>query len=151
MKRTWEYAVGAFFVLFIAGVLGFVFVTLDDRNDLVVEHYYDAEIEYQRQIDKVDRTRALAHQPTIQLTDAGIRIDFPRSFRSRELTGIIHVYRPDDKRMDLSFPVGPDTANVQLIPTTLLQPGRWDVKVEWSGKGVEYYSEERVVVKGQQR
>lgn len=148
MKRTWEYAVVAFFLLFVLGILALVFLTLDDRNDLVVEHYYDAEIEYQRQIDKMERTRALAEQPSILLTDAGIRIIFPRSFRSVNLTGIIHVYRPDDKRLDISIPIGPDTANVQLIPIALLQAGLWNVQLRWSGSGVEYYSEERVVVRG---
>ena len=151
MPFKWEYTVAAFFVLFIVGVLVVVFMTLDDRNDLVVEHYYDAEIQYQRQIDRVERTQALAEQPSIQLTGAGIRIGFPRLFSSTDLTGLIHIYRPDDKRMDLSFPVGPDTANVQLIPAGLFQPGRWNVQLRWSGAGVEYYSEERIVVSGQQR
>jgi hypothetical protein len=147
MKRTWEYAVAGFFLFFILGVLAVVFWTLDDRNDLVTEHYYDAEIQYQQQIDRIDRTKGLAEQPTIELVSEGVRIRFPNEFRQGDLTGTVHVYRPDDKRMDLQIPVGPDSANVQLVPAALLSPGRWNVQVTWNGKGVGYYSEERVTVR----
>jgi hypothetical protein len=147
MKHTWEYAVAGFFVFFILGVLAVVFLTLDDRNDLVTEHYYDAEIQYQQQIDRIDRTKGLAEQPTIELVSEGVRIRFPNEFRQGDLTGTVHVYRPDDKRMDLQIPVGPDSANVQLVPAALLSPGRWNVQVTWNGKGVGYYSEERVTVR----
>ena len=150
MKRTWEYAVAGFFMLFILGILALVFLTLDDRNDLVVEHYYDAEIQYQQQIDRVERTQTLLEQPTITQTDEGILITFPRSFRSADLTGTVHMYRPDDKRRDVSLPVGPDSTNTQLIPAGLLSSGAWDVQLKWNVGGIGYYREARVVVNGEQ-
>jgi hypothetical protein len=146
MKRTWEYAVAGFFLFFIFGVLAVVFLTLDDRNDLVTEHYYDAEIQYQQQIDRIDRTRGLAEQPTIELVNEGVQIRFPKEFRQSDLTGTVYVYRPDDERLDLRIPVGPDSANAQLIPAGLLSPGRWNVHVTWNGKGVGYYSEGKFLV-----
>jgi hypothetical protein len=147
MTLKWEYAVGGFFVLFILGVLAVVFLTLDDRNDLVTEHYYDAEIQYQQQIDRIDRTKALVEQPAITLTADGVLIRFPKEFRKEDLTGTVHVYRPDDKQLDLMLPVGPDSANVQLIPAGLLSKGQWNVQVTWNGRGVGYFSEERVTVR----
>ncbi len=147
MKRAWEYAVAAFFLLFIGGILGLVFLTLDDPNDLVVEHYYDAEIQYQQQIDRIERTRSLPEQPSIRLNEEGIVLSFPRSFVSTELTGTVHVYRPDDKRLDVTLPVGPDSANIQLIPIGLLKSGTWNVQVTWNGSGVGYYNELRVTIK----
>ncbi len=147
MTFKWEHAVAAFFLLFIGAVLALVFLTLDDRNDLVVEHYYDAEIEYQQQIDRIERTRALTEQPDIRLNDAGVLITFPRSFRSTELTGSVHVYRPDDKRLDVTLPVGPDSSNNQLIPKGLVQPGTWNVRLTWNGSGVGFYNEVRVNIK----
>ena len=146
MIRKWEYAVAGFFIFFILGVLAVVYMTLDDRNDLVTEHYYDAEIQYQQQIDRVDRTRALAEQVAFELNAEGVRITFPKEFRREDLTGTVHIYRPDDQRLDLTFPVGPDSANVQLIPAALLSAGRWNVQVTWNGRGVGYYSEERLTV-----
>lgn len=150
MKHPWEYTVAGFFLLFILGILGLVFLTLDDRNDLVVEHYYDAEIQYQQKIDRIERTRALPEQPSIILNDAGILITFPRSFSAKELTGTVHVYRPDDKRLDVTLPVGPDSTNAQLIPIGLLSAGTWNVQVTWNASGVGYYNEERVVIRGNQ-
>lgn len=147
MKRTWEFAVAGFFLFFILGVLAVVYMTLDDRNDLVTEHYYDVQIQYQQQIDRIDRTKALAEQPTIELVSEGVQIRFPREFRRDDLTGTVHVYRPDDKRLDLHIPVGPDSANVQLVPAGLLSPGRWNVQVTWNGRGVGYYSESRVEIR----
>lgn len=147
MTFKWEYAVAGFFLLFIGTVLALVFLTLDDRNDLVVEHYYDAEIQYQQQIDRIERTKALPEQPVIRLNDAGILINFPRSFRSTDLTGTVHVYRPDDKRLDVTIPVGPDSTNAQLVPLGLLSAGTWNVQVTWNGSGDRYYSEVRVNIK----
>jgi nitrogen fixation protein FixH len=151
MTLKWEYAVGAFFLLFIGGVLALVFLTLDDRNDLVVEHYYDAEIQYQQQIDRIERTRALGEQPSISVTDDGILVRFPRTFRSSDLTGMLHVYRPDDKRLDVTLPIGPDSTNAQLIPMGLLSTGSWNVQATWYAGGDGYYSEERVNISGDQR
>lgn len=147
MKYSWEYAVAGFFLLFIGAVLGLVFLTLDDRNDLVVEHYYDAEIQYQQQIDRIERTRSLPEQPSIRLNGEGILLSFPRSFASTELTGTVHVYRPDDKRLDVTLPVGPDSTNAQLIPIGLLSAGTWNVQVTWNGSGVGYYTEKRVDIR----
>ncbi|MCU0411573.1 MAG: FixH family protein [Bacteroidetes bacterium] len=146
MKRTWEFAVAGFFLFFILGVLAVAFLTLDDRNDLVTEHYYDAEIQYQQQIDRVDRTKALNEQPSIELVAEGVRIRFPKDFQRGDLTGTVHVYRPDDKRLDLMIPIGPDSANRQLIPIGLLQPGSWNVQVMWNGRSVGYYSEGKFLV-----
>lgn len=146
MKRTWEYAVAGFFLFFILGVLAVVFLTLDDRNDLVTEHYYDAEIQYQQQIDRIERTKALSEPPAIELIAEGVRIRFPNEFRRGDLTGTVHVYRPDDQRLDIQIPVGPDDENVQLIPAALLSPGRWRVRMTWNGRGVGYYSEANVTI-----
>ena len=67
-------------------------------------------------------------------------------FRRDDLTGAVHVYRPDDKRLDLQIPVGPDSTNTQLIPAALLSPGRWNIQVTWNGRGVGYYSEGKFLV-----
>jgi hypothetical protein len=150
MKRTWEYAVAGFFLFFVLGILAVVFFTLGDRNYLVTEHY-DAEILYQQQIDRIERTRALPEQPTIRLTDAGIFIVFPRSFRPTDLTGTVRVYRPDDKLLDITLPVGPDSDNAQLIPIGLLSSGTWKVQAAWNGRGIGYYSEARVAIGGDQK
>lgn len=144
MKLHWGHRIAIFIALFMAGMLSLVAYTFRFNNDLVTEHYYDAEIQYQQHIDKVDQTAQLATPAIIAMTDRGVEIRFPPEHRGLPLTGTITLYRPDDKRLDQQVAVGPDSTGIQLVPSALLQPGVWRVKVAWTTIGREYYAEARL-------
>ena len=148
MKIRWEYAVASSFGLFILGIVGFVLFTLGDRNDLVQDRYYDAEIQYQRQIDKVSRSESSNAEAVIDSTAEGLLIRFPSQYTAHDIAGTVHLYRPDDKRLDLIVPIGTDSTLTQLMPSALLRPGRWKIKVQWTGKGTEYYAERGIFMSG---
>ena len=130
------------FVLFILACVGFASM---QSFDLVEDNYYKKGIEYQGQIDKIDRTRALAVQPKIRLNQANaIEIVFPESFSAEKLTGSATLYRPSNSQYDKQ--VSLDGTRQVAIPMGLLPTGLWKVKLDWQYDGQSYYSEETIII-----
>lgn len=130
------------FVLFILACVGFASM---QSFDLVEDNYYDKGIKYQGQIDKIERTRALAEQPAIQYNNAGaIAITFPESLAENQLKGTIALYRPSNSRYDKVIAINGKRRTD--IPMDSLPTGLWKVKLDWQYDGQSYYNEETVII-----
>jgi len=57
--------------------------------DLVERDYYSAEIKYQSQIEKVNRTNELGQSLNIKIDKDFIEFDFPTIFQSDKISGMI--------------------------------------------------------------
>ena len=113
---------------------------------LETDNYYTKGIQYQEQIDKINRTKNLPEQIEVSVTKSGIAFSFPKIFSANEFQGKIFLYRPDNKLKDFTVDVSPDTSLSQLISTTDLDRGLWKIKVNWSAKGNSYYNEKLIMV-----
>ena len=136
-------------VLFVIANIAFVIFTGTLSFGLVSDNYYADEIAYQQQIDRLNRTAALA-EPVVVRYDPrqGVIIRFPSQFEPAAISGTIKLFRPSDKRLDRRFPIALNLEGVQAIPDLSLPvSGLWKVKIYWQVEGVEYYSEEELVVR----
>jgi nitrogen fixation protein FixH len=127
------------FALFILAIVAFASL---QHFDLVEDHYYEKSLDYQDQIDRINRTDALAERPTLQF-DRGNRevvLSFPPSLAKGAVTGTIVLYRPSGAVMDVSVPIALDNSS-QRISAGQLPDGFWKAKLTWKEAGVEYYLE----------
>lgn len=133
------------FVVFILAIV--VFCSLQDIQ-LVTDNYYEQELVYQQQIDRINRTNALSSPLAIAFDklDQQIEIAFPGDQDLTALGGTITLFRPSNARYDQQLAVQIDDFGRQYIPTDKLMPGLWKVKVDWKIGEREYYSEDIVVV-----
>ena len=148
MKNPWPAAIIAFFVIFVASMVGFVIWTTHQREDLVSPDYYAQEIRYQQQIDATKRAQAEGVAPRISYDAAAKRIDvrFPAPAALAAATGTITLYCPSEAALDQKCKLQPDADGTQQIAAATLKPGKWRVKTEWTVGDKSYYAEEAVFV-----
>lgn len=143
----WPTCIIAFFVVFIAGLLTFIVFASTQRNDLVRPDYYEAEIRYQQQIDRIQRTRSMT-EPVAILYDGPhrrITIQLPTA-HARASSGLVHLYRPSDSRLDRELPLALDAEGRQHLDTAPLRSGLWKVRVQWSVGGEDFYLDQALVL-----
>ena len=149
-KNIWPYAIIAYFAVFITGIVTWVCFAMRHDDQLVRTDYYEHEIKYQTQIDRLARTRALNSESVISYDFAGksIRITLPSEMRGRTIEGTIHLYRPSDARLDKKFSFSPSIDGVQQISVADLQGGFWKLRLDWKKGDAEYYVEKSLVLIG---
>lgn len=111
-----------------------------DDIHLVTQNYYEEEIKYQDQIDKMINANqleyeALAYDAQRRL----IELHLPKGAK-----GTLHLFRPSDARLDqkLDFDIQDDESNA--INLSELKPGYWKVKMTWVEDNTSYYLEKKI-------
>ena len=148
MKRNlWPYAIICYFVLFITGMVTWVAFAMQHDDQLVRPDYYEQELKYQNQIDRMARTGALASDArlTYDHVSQNIRIELPPS-HGPSFEGTVHLYRPSDARLDQKLPLAIDPGGLQQIDVSKLQVGLWKVYVSWRTLDNDYHLEQSVVL-----
>ena len=147
-RNPWPIAVIAFFAIAITAIVAFVVFATRNKMELVRHDYYDEEIRYQQQLDRLSRTRPLNTRVTVAY-DPGrqqIRIKLPSEHAQRPISGRIHFYRPSDASLDRDFELAVNADGVQDVDTTKLRAGLWKVRVYWKVNSDDYFFDQSVVV-----
>jgi nitrogen fixation protein FixH len=110
----------------------------------VAENYYEQELAYQQQIDKLNRSAALSEDLTLTSNDAGLSLQFPAWTIGKAVTGTVQLQRPSDQRADDLLDLMLDGDGHMFIPTALRMKGAYNVAVEWSVDGVSYLHHDRI-------
>jgi hypothetical protein len=147
-RNLWPLGIIVTFVLFITGTVGLIVMACSQRADLVSADYYEKELNFQGQIDRVERTRRAASQASVAYDVAGncITISLPGNRAQLEVTGRIELYRPSASGMDRTVKLEPDANGVQRLDATGLAPGLWKVRVSWTVEHQDYFLDQKVVV-----
>jgi hypothetical protein len=126
-----------------------VWITIAARQnlDLVRADYYEEEIRYQRQLDRLNRTAALRSEVAIQYDAAKseVTIQLPTEHIPSRPAGRIHFYRPSEAALDFEVPLAVNAQALQCIGGQRLRPGQWKVRVGWTAAGQEYFYEQTLV------
>lgn len=133
-------------IIFMMITLGTVFTFMNEKVDLVTDNYYEKELKYQRQIDKLNRTQEMKMEVDIQLSNAGIVLTFPDSINTGKINGSVFLYRPSDSKYDSKLPVQINENGQMIISTEKLIKGYWKVKVEWSVDDDSFFSENSLII-----
>lgn len=130
---------GAFVLLMVSLV---VICFRQDDLHLVTQNYYEEEIKYQQQIDKISNANDLDYEPLIyQANDKTVDLLLPDGAE-----GTLHLFRPSDARLDQRFAVKMQKTTPLSIDLAHLQPGYWKMKLTWKEGGNEYYLEEQITI-----
>ena len=150
IPNLWPYAIIGFFVLAIMSITVWVSFAMQNDMELVREDYYEEEVRYQQQIDRVKRTSALNEQVSLAYDAEAqmLHLRIPESGGELQAEGVIHFYRPSDASLDqrIDLALGPD--GTQAISVEGLKGGFWKVNVSWARDGKEYFTEKPVVLSG---
>ncbi|MFA7289655.1 MAG: FixH family protein [Melioribacteraceae bacterium] len=144
MKLNWGSGIAITYILFMAGVLVLVFIFMNQDVHLVTDDYYAKEIEYQNQIDKIERTKLLTEQPEVSFNNGLFIVSFPKSVKSI-VNGKIQIYRPSDANLDRTVDILLNAENEQSIETPINKAGLWKVKIDWIRNDTNYYNEKIIL------
>ena len=148
--NPWPVALIAFFAVFISGIVAFIVFASHHRMDLVHANYYEDEMRFQEQMDRVNRTRALTTGVAVvyDATRQSISIALPADHARRAASGHILFYRPSDAKLDRQFPLQLDQDGAQRLETGAMRAGRWTVRVQWKAGAEEFYFEQPIFISG---
>lgn len=146
--NPWPYGITAFLVLFFGCVVSFGIFAVRQQVDLVRVDYYEEELRYGKQYDRLSRTKALEHPMSVaHLPQAHqIAVQLPAEHALAGAQGTIQLYRPSDARLDREIPLAAAASGMQLLDASTLQAGLWRVRVTWQSGGKEYFHASKVVI-----
>ena len=147
-RNLWPLGIIVALAVFIIGTVGLIVMACSQRVDLVSPDYYERELKFQGQIDRVERTHHAASQGSVAYDAAGKCITFslPADQVSLAVWGSIELYRPSAAGMDHAVSLKPDAKGIQRLDASGLAPGLWRVRVSWTSEKQNYYLEQQVVV-----
>jgi nitrogen fixation protein FixH len=144
MKWNWGTGLFVFFVLFVATLAFVLYQSTKVDNALVMDNYYEEDLNYQAHYEKKQNTAELAEKVSVSyVKETGeLQLQFPdNAIEIPDITGNIWIYRPSDKEQDV-------TQTFQLVNAFTwkknigsLEPGRWKVKIDWKMGSKPYYQE----------
>jgi hypothetical protein len=138
---NWGYKIAIGFSIFCLSIIGVTIYFMMQKVDVVTDNYYEKELKYQEQIDKVTRTRLLKNPMEISNTGKELIIKFPNVPDKTQNKDFISLYRPSDNTKDVKIPVVTDTSRIQVVSVEKLVKGYWKIQVNWTSGGSEYYYE----------
>lgn len=146
-KIDWGKGITIVIILFLIITIGQVLaIHYFIDYDLVEEEYYEAEINYQDQIKKINRTKSLHEQVVVKLRGQALELTFPSGIDGERISGMVQYYKPSDDLQDKIQKIILNDENRMFIDTKELSTGYWKIKIDWSVNEVQYYSEESMMV-----
>jgi hypothetical protein len=110
----------------------------------VAEDYYERELRFQERIESTRRASELEEHACLELVGQLLVVTIPADGRGEGLTGSISLGRPSDQRADAVFPLALDSTGVCRIDLSGRLKGAYNVSVDWSVAGKDYYAEDRI-------
>jgi len=142
MRFNWGHGIFLFLAFFVLSMAFVIYKSFQQEVLLVEKEYYPKGLEYQKQIDRVRNTGALADKIKVSLTADSVVITYPESFRNERVKGELYFYRPSDTRGDLREEIAYKPDLVQKVVASRLMTGKYILKISWTMAQREYYQEE---------
>lgn len=143
---NWGYKILVAYVIFIAMMLGMVYVASKQTNEMQDKNYYAKELAYQSVIDGKNNLNALTDKLTITNTNEAIVIRIPEVAATDISNGTIYFLRPSGEKGDVHEILKPDSRGEQSISKSKFEKGIYTVQISWKSNGKMYYNEQRFQV-----
>src|SRR5690606_9886431 len=141
LKINWGTSIVLAIISFMTFIL-YLVITMttssEFNHDLVVEDYYKQELKFQDQMARETNSQTLTRDIEIERSEQGMLINFPPELTPATIKGKIMLYRPSNKEQDFSIPIELNDLNL-IIPSSLLEKGRWNIIIDWSYEDENYY------------
>ena len=140
LRMHWGVAVAVFYTIFALGTVGFVAFAMTRDVELVSVDYYAQALAHDRHMQAVANGDALGTAAGATLAEGQVRLRLPATMVSG-LRGTATLYRASDAHADRTLALAPAADGTIVIPTAGLASGRWQLRIQWSAGGRDYYLE----------
>lgn len=142
MKISWGIKIAAVYIIFVLLVLGTVIFSTTQDVNLVAEDYYQKEIAYQQQIDKLKRTSRLSEKVFVKLDSKFLKIKMPADFKDKYVKGDLVLYRPSDNKQDFQTQLALNSNLEHTLSVENFEKGLWKLQLDWEADGLDYFHEQ---------
>ncbi len=151
--NLWPYAIIGWFAMFVSALIAWMAFAVRQNLDLVRPDYYEQEIRFQEQLDRVNRTAAVHSELAFQYepTTGEVILRLPAAHIAQHPTGRIQFYRAADAALDCEVPLTIAAHGTQRLNVRALQVGPWKMRVTWSVASKEYFLEKTFIIPAAQR
>ena len=146
IKFNWGFGIVASIVIFMTATIVMVTLSMNQKTDLVTDHYYEKTLEYQKQIDMEKRSAKFVGNLEITNENNSVNIKFPETFKTVPIKGELYFYRPSDAKNDFTIPLQLDGNARQVISSAQMIKGYWKVKIDWVMAKENYFCEKSLLI-----
>lgn len=141
MKFNWGFGIAIFYGTFMAILLFFVVRSASYDHSLVMENYYEQDINYQTHYDKIANANALGDGLQVDYRAAQnlLHIRFPEE--GQAINGSITFFKPSDKKQDFRKTISLGVGRELELATEKMSRGFWRVQLDWEDGRKQYYRE----------
>ena len=143
---NWGKSIVLAFVLFAGLVITMVTISMKQDVNLVAHNYYEEELAYEDQMNRIRNFENLSIKPTISRINQEIILEFPAQVASEMLNGEIHFFRPSDGNIDKKIKIELNDEFRQSFPITAFSTGMWKTKLKWKSESQEFFFEQKIVL-----
>lgn len=140
---NWGKSIVAVFVGFALFIGTLVTVCMKQEMSLVSADYYQQELDYQDQIDRIQNTAALKVLPSMRIVNDSLRLVYDDL--GTITSGVVKLTRASSARHDASFSVqGNENPGQITFPLNNMPRGRYTGSFRWVMNGKEYYLDQPI-------
>jgi nitrogen fixation protein FixH len=137
---NWGKGIVIAIVLFISYIMFMVITMIRTSSDLVEENYYEEGVKFEQKIQAIKNSKAIKDQIKISVDQQFLAIEFPNSVSMDSVTnGVIHLYRPENGKLDKHFSFSKEAGNIQLIPKEKITEGYYNLLLSWKTNESDFY------------
>jgi hypothetical protein len=141
IKFTWGTGIFIVIIIFISVFAAFAIFSMSLDINLVSSDYYDKEVAYEFQIQKIKNTASLSEKVKIGQENQQLSFIFPKIIKGKKITAKVQMYCYTDRHQDLTFQIQPDSSFRAFMDCKILKKGRYAVKLDWKIDEKSYYQE----------
>ncbi|MBS1544621.1 MAG: FixH family protein [Bacteroidetes bacterium] len=130
------------FILFALFIGTLTAVCMREDVSLVSRNYYQEELLFQQQIARMNNAAQLPERPSVRISDGQLEVAYS-DFSNLE-KGSLTLFRPSDEKLDRRFDLRTVSDPIQRFDVSQLPAGLYKVKLLWSSRGKEYYTENNI-------
>ena len=141
MKFHWGIAIVVSFILLI-GFMSYFLIQIETKDSLnhtlVTKEYYKQELKTEQHLTALKNGEKWIDSIEVLISKEGVLLK-----KLPKYSILIEGYRPSNNLLDFAVEVSPKE-EYYLIPTTLLERGRWNINVSWQQDKQPYKIEKKL-------
>jgi hypothetical protein len=141
---NWGHKITILFSGFVALIVFMVISAFRQDIDLVSEDYYEKEIKYQEQIEKLENADNVKDEISFIQKGDELILAFKNPINNE--SGTIVFFRPSDPKKDLKEILTLNKNHEQYFEREKFIPGYYKIQIDWVAKGKKYYVEKDIFI-----
>jgi hypothetical protein len=139
---SWGIRITVLYMSFVILILTLVFITSNNKEELVAKDYYSQELDYQNKIEAIKNANNLESPINYEVVGKIININVPTELLSKDVKGEIYLYRPSDSTKDINLKFKVNTDGKISITDSKLLTGVYKMKITLFSNTKKYIKEE---------